>query len=73
MRPINQKQPINPQFLYRASECARLFGVSLTTWWRWSSSGKTKRGVRLAPRIIVWEGEYLLELKHKLITCEEDC
>ena len=72
MKSVDQNQPINPQSLYRAPECARLFGVSLTTWWRWSSTGKAKRGARLAPRIVVWEGAYLLELKHRLLAESEE-
>ena len=72
MTPEDQPQPINPQALYRAHECARLFGIGLSTWWRWSSSGKARRGARLAPRIVVWEGAYLLELRQRLLAAAEE-
>lgn len=72
MRPVDQKHPINPQSLYRAAECARMFGISLTTWWRWSHTGKATRGIKLSPKITVWEGSYLLDLKQQLISAALD-
>ena len=62
----NQFQPINPQVMYRAPECARIFGIGLSTWWRWSNTGKARRGIKLSPKITVWEGAYLLSLRQSL-------
>ena len=59
--------PVNPSVLYRAPECARIFGVSRSTWWHWAKTGRAARGIKLGPRTTVWEGSYLLELKQKLI------
>ncbi len=58
---------IHPTHLYRASECARLFGIGLSTWWHWCNSGKAQRGIKLGPKTTVWQGSYLLDLKAKLI------
>lgn len=60
-------QAINPEAMYRARECARLFGIGLSTWWHWSNTGKAMRGIRLGPRITVWRGDYLLDLRRKII------
>ena len=47
---------------------ACFFGISLTTWWRWCNNGKATRGIQLTPKVIVWEGSYLLALKHQLLS-----
>lgn len=65
---LNTLQSINPDAMYRASECARYFAVGLSTWWAWSNTGKVQRGIKLGPKITVWEGAYLLKLKQKLIS-----
>ncbi|SFC31736.1 transcriptional regulator, AlpA family [Microbulbifer thermotolerans] len=60
-------QTINPSAMYRAKECARFYSIGLSTWWHWTKTGKAKRGTKLGPKITVWEGSYLLELKQKLM------
>lgn len=60
-------QPINPDAMYRAPACARLFSCGLSTWWHWAKTGKVQRGLRIGPKMTVWPGEYLLELRAKLI------
>ncbi|WP_237055365.1 helix-turn-helix transcriptional regulator [Microbulbifer sediminum] len=68
MKPSNQlPETINTAAMYRAPECARLFGIGLSTWWHWCKTGRAQRGIRLGPKTTVWEGSYLLELKQKLI------
>ena len=64
---MHNTQTINPQAMYRATECARLFGIGRSTWWGWTKSGRAARGIKLGARTTVWEGSYLLELKQKLI------
>ena len=64
-KPLNA--PINPEALYRAHECARLFGISISTWWRWTNTGRAKCGIRLSPKITVWDGAYILELRQELL------
>jgi len=65
-------QTINPDAMYRARDCARLFGIGLSTWWGWSSTGKVQRGCRLGPKTTAWPGSYLLELRRKLIAEAQD-
>lgn len=60
-------QAINPHAMYRAKECSRLFGVSLSLWWHWCNTGKAMRGIKLGPRVTVWRGDQLLELRQKII------
>lgn len=63
----NHPQSINPDAMYRARDCARLFGIGLSTWWGWSSTGKVQRGIRLGPKTTAWPGSCLLELRRKMI------
>ena len=67
MRTDNQSQPINPHAMYRAPECARLFGIGLSSWWAWSLQRKIQPGIKLGPRTTVWPGDYLLTLRERLI------
>ena len=64
--------PINPEAMYRAHECARLFGIGLSTWWLWTKVGRAQRGIKIGPKTTVWEGAYLLDLKRKLISEGQD-
>lgn len=59
-------QTINPTAMYRARDCARFYSIGLSTWWSWTKTGKAKRGIKIGPKITVWDGAYLLELKRKL-------
>ena len=61
------RQTINPEAMYRAHECARLFGIGLSTWWLWTKVGRAQRGIKFGPKTTVWEGSYLLDLKKQLI------
>ena len=63
----SDSQFINPSALYRAKDCARFFSIGLSTWWRWCHTGMAMPGVKISPKVTVWEGNYLLELKKKLI------
>ena len=67
-KDTNFTQSIEPQALYRAAECARFYSVGLSTWWQWAKTGKAPRGIKLSPKVTVWEGASLLALKQKLIT-----
>ena len=67
MKTVYQPQTINPDAMYRAPECARFFACGLSTWWHWTKTGRAQRGLKIAPRMTVWEGAYLLELKQRLI------
>ncbi len=58
---------INRDALYRAKDCANLYSVGLSTWWKWVSDGRVKPGIKLGPKTTVWEGEYLLDLRQKFI------
>lgn len=60
-------QSINPDAMYRARDCARLWSVGLSTWWHWSKTRKIKPGLRVGPKTTVWPGSYLIELREKLI------
>ena len=63
----NTSRSIEPQALYRASECARFYSIGLSTWWHWTKSGKAPKGIKLSPKVTVWEGSKLLKLKQELI------
>lgn len=66
--PVNLKHSsIDLQAFYRAKECARIFGVGVSSWHRWVEQGRVKRPIRLAPRTVAWEGSYLIELRERLI------
>lgn len=65
--PETTTETIRPDAMYRARECARFFGVGLSTWWHWTNTGRARRGIKWSPRVTVWEGAYLLELKQQLI------
>lgn len=64
---LSHPQSINPDAMYRARDCARLFSVGLSTWWHWSKTSRIQSGIRLGPKTTAWPGSYLLELKRKLI------
>ena len=68
MQTDNPPQLIHPDSMYRAHECARFFACGLSTWWHWTKTGRAQKGLKIGPRITVWEGAYLLELKQQLIT-----
>ncbi len=65
-------QAINPDAMYRARDCARLFGIGLSTWWSWSNTGKIQRGIKLGEKTTVWSGSYLLKLKQDLMVGTQD-
>ncbi|MFC6632950.1 helix-turn-helix transcriptional regulator [Microbulbifer taiwanensis] len=71
-KDLSQPPTVNPAAMYRAPECARLFGIGLSTWWNWTKTGRAQRGIKLGPKTTVWEGSYLLELKRELIA-EAQC
>ena len=68
MQPYtNHPQAINPDAMYRARECARLWNIGLSTWWHWAKTGKVMPGLRVGPKTTVWTGDYLLDLRERLI------
>ena len=63
----NFSQPINPDAMYRAPACARLFGIGLSTWWHWAKTQKAPSGLRIGPKTTVWPGDVLLAFRARLI------
>lgn len=47
----------------RAKECASMFGVSESTWWRWLAEGRLPKPIRLGRRVTAWE---VTELEKRL-------
>ncbi len=49
---------LSPTFTVGAAGAARMFSVSVRTWWRWNSSGKCPRPSRIG-RCVLWRIEDL--------------
>lgn len=43
----------------RAKECAAMFGVSESTWWRWLAEGRLPKPIKIGPRVTCWRIEEL--------------
>ena len=62
-----QTPTLSPHAFYRAKECARMFGCSVPTWWRWKAANRICPPTKVGPGVSAWSGAYLIELRGRLI------